>query len=102
MSLIVLVGSIYLQLQYMSFSSEHAGAGDPNLGGTHDPHSQIRPYGPAGGTKMWPEEIRYATSGFNDTSYLDEGAMWPVAYALKELTAADEAGIAALVRKAVS
>jgi len=51
---------------------------------------------------VWAEEIRYATSGFNVTSYLDEGAMWPVAYALKELTAADEARIAALARKAVS
>ena len=44
---------------------------------------------------------RYATLGFNDTANLDEGAMWPVAYALKELTAAEEAVIGALVRKAV-
>jgi uncharacterized protein YdhG (YjbR/CyaY superfamily) len=44
---------------------------------------------------------RYATLGFNDTANLDEGAMWPVAFALKELTAADEARIAALVKKAV-
>ena len=45
---------------------------------------------------------RYATLGFNDTANLDEGAMWPVAYALTELTAADEARIGALVKKAVS
>jgi uncharacterized protein YdhG (YjbR/CyaY superfamily) len=45
---------------------------------------------------------RYASFGFNDTANLDEGAMWPVAYALKELTAAEEARISALVKKAVS
>jgi uncharacterized protein YdhG (YjbR/CyaY superfamily) len=45
---------------------------------------------------------RYATFGFNDPANLDEGAMWPVAYALTELTAADEARLAALVKKAVS
>ena len=45
---------------------------------------------------------RYATLGFNDTAHLDEGAMWPTSFALKELTAADEAKIAALVKKAVS
>jgi uncharacterized protein YdhG (YjbR/CyaY superfamily) len=45
---------------------------------------------------------RYATLGFNDDANLDEGAMWPVAYALKELTAAEEAKISALVKKAVS
>ena len=45
---------------------------------------------------------RYATLGFNDTANLDEGAMWPVAFALKELTAAEEARIGALVKKAVS
>jgi uncharacterized protein YdhG (YjbR/CyaY superfamily) len=45
---------------------------------------------------------RYATFGFSDTANLDKGAMWPVAFALKELTAADEAKIAALVKKAVS
>ncbi len=43
---------------------------------------------------------RYATFGFNDTANLDEGAMWPVAFALKELTADVEATISALVRKA--
>jgi uncharacterized protein YdhG (YjbR/CyaY superfamily) len=45
---------------------------------------------------------RYATLGFNDAAHLDEGAMWPVAFALTGLTAADEARIAALVKKAVS
>jgi hypothetical protein len=44
---------------------------------------------------------RYAMLGFNDSANLDKGAMWPIAYALKELTAADEAKIAALVKKAV-
>ena len=46
-------------------------------------------------------KTRYATLGFNDSAHLDEGALWPVAFALKELTAADEAKIAALVKKAV-
>jgi uncharacterized protein YdhG (YjbR/CyaY superfamily) len=45
---------------------------------------------------------RYATFGFNDSANLDEGAMWPTSFALKELTAADEARIGALVKKAVS
>ena len=45
---------------------------------------------------------RYATFGFNDVANLDEGAMWPVSFALKELTATEEAKIAALVKKAVS
>ncbi len=45
---------------------------------------------------------RYATLGFNDAANLDEGAMWPTAFALKELTAAEEASISALVKKAVS
>jgi uncharacterized protein YdhG (YjbR/CyaY superfamily) len=45
---------------------------------------------------------RYATFGFNDTANLDEGAMWPTSFALKELTAAGEERIAALVKKAVS
>ena len=44
---------------------------------------------------------RYATFGFNDTANLDEGAMWPTSFALKELTATEEAKIAALVKKAV-
>ena len=46
-------------------------------------------------------KTRYATLGFNDVATLDDGAMWPVAYALKELTASDEAKIVALVKKAV-
>ncbi len=45
---------------------------------------------------------RYATLGFSDTANLDEGALWPVAFALKELTTAGEAKIEALVKKAVS
>ena len=47
-------------------------------------------------------KTRYATLGFNDVANLDDGAMWPTAFALKELTAADEAKIGALVTKAVS
>jgi len=47
-------------------------------------------------------KTRYATFGFNDTANLDEGGMWPVAFALKELTDAEEASIVALVKKAVS
>ncbi len=47
-------------------------------------------------------KTRYATLGFSDKANLDEGAMWPTAFALKELTAADEARIRALVKKAVS
>jgi uncharacterized protein YdhG (YjbR/CyaY superfamily) len=45
---------------------------------------------------------RYATFGFNDDANLDEGAMWPTSFALKELTAAAEERIIALVKKAVS
>ena len=45
---------------------------------------------------------RYATFGFSDKANLDEGSMWPTSFALKELTAAEEARIAALVKKAVS
>jgi uncharacterized protein YdhG (YjbR/CyaY superfamily) len=45
---------------------------------------------------------RYATFGFSDTANIDEGDLWPVAFALKELTAAEEAKIVALVKKAVS
>ncbi len=45
---------------------------------------------------------RYATFGFSDAANLDEGAMWPTAFALTELTATDEARIGALVKKAVS
>ena len=45
---------------------------------------------------------RYATFGFNEDANLDEGTMWPTSFALKKLTAADEARISALVKKAVS
>jgi uncharacterized protein YdhG (YjbR/CyaY superfamily) len=45
---------------------------------------------------------RYATFGFNEDANLDEGDMWPTSFALKKLTAAEEARIAALVKKAVS
>jgi len=45
---------------------------------------------------------RYATFGFSDEANLDEGALWPTSFALKELTAAEEAKIGALVKKAVS
>ncbi len=47
-------------------------------------------------------KARYATFGFSDKANLDEGTVWPVAFALKELTAAAEAKIGALVKKAVS
>jgi hypothetical protein len=47
-------------------------------------------------------KARYATFGFSDKANLDDGAMWPTSFALKELTAAEEARIAALVKKAVS
>jgi uncharacterized protein YdhG (YjbR/CyaY superfamily) len=46
-------------------------------------------------------KTRYATFGFNDTANLDDGDMWPTSFALKDLTAAEEARIAALVKKAV-
>jgi uncharacterized protein YdhG (YjbR/CyaY superfamily) len=45
---------------------------------------------------------RYATFSFSDAANLDEGAMWPISFALKELTAAEEAKIGALVKRAVS
>jgi uncharacterized protein YdhG (YjbR/CyaY superfamily) len=45
---------------------------------------------------------RYAMLGFNDSAKLDDGSMWPIAYALKELTKADEARIAKLVKQSVS
>jgi uncharacterized protein YdhG (YjbR/CyaY superfamily) len=47
-------------------------------------------------------KTRYSTFGFSDAAHLDDGTMWPVAFALKELTASDEAKIGALVKKAVS
>ena len=45
---------------------------------------------------------RYATLGFSDAAHLDEGEMWPTSFALKALTAVEEARIAALIRQAVS
>jgi uncharacterized protein YdhG (YjbR/CyaY superfamily) len=47
-------------------------------------------------------KARYASFGFDEAAHLDDGTMWPVSFALTELTAADEAKLAALVRKAVS
>jgi uncharacterized protein YdhG (YjbR/CyaY superfamily) len=47
-------------------------------------------------------KTRYATLGFNDSANLDDGALWPVAFALRELTVADEAKIGVLVKQAVS
>jgi uncharacterized protein YdhG (YjbR/CyaY superfamily) len=47
-------------------------------------------------------KTRYSTLGFSDAAHLDEGTLWPVAFALTELTAAEEARIGALVKKAVS
>jgi len=47
-------------------------------------------------------KTRYATFGFSDSANLDEGGLWPVAFALKDLTAVEEARIGALVKKAVS
>jgi uncharacterized protein YdhG (YjbR/CyaY superfamily) len=47
-------------------------------------------------------KTRYSTFGFNDAAHLDEGTMWPTAFALTKLTPADEARIGALVKKAVS
>ena len=47
-------------------------------------------------------KARYCTLGFSDSAHLDEGSMWPSSFALTDLTPADEAKIAALVKKAVS
>ena len=47
-------------------------------------------------------DARYATLGFSDNANLDEGAVWPTSFALKQLTAAEEAKITALVKRAVS
>jgi uncharacterized protein YdhG (YjbR/CyaY superfamily) len=47
-------------------------------------------------------KARYATLGFDEAAHLDDGAMWPTSFALKELTAAEEEEIVALVKKAVS
>jgi uncharacterized protein YdhG (YjbR/CyaY superfamily) len=47
-------------------------------------------------------KTRYSTLGFNDAAHLDEGGIWPVAFALQKLTGVEEAKIGALVKKAVS
>jgi uncharacterized protein YdhG (YjbR/CyaY superfamily) len=47
-------------------------------------------------------KTRYATLGFSDKAHLDEGALWPVAFALKALAATEEARISALVKKAMT
>jgi uncharacterized protein YdhG (YjbR/CyaY superfamily) len=85
-------------------------------------HSIIKDSAPALSPKLWygmpayakdgkvvcffqPAEkfkSRYATLGFNDVANLDDGAMWPTAFALTKLAAADEARIGELVKKAVS
>ena len=85
-------------------------------------HAIIKASGPALSPKLWygmpayakdgkvvcffqsaqKFSTRYATFGFSDKANLDKGTVWPVAFALKELTAADEARIGALVKKAVS
>jgi len=86
-------------------------------------HAIIKANAPALGAKLWygmpayankdgnvvcffqdaqKFKTRYATLGFSDKAHLDEGRMWPNAFALKDLTAAEEATIAALVKKAVS
>ena len=85
-------------------------------------HAIVRASAPALSPKLWygmpayardgkivcfyqPAEkfkTRYATLGFNDAANLDEGSVWPTAFALKKLTTADEARIGALVKKAVS
>ena len=48
------------------------------------------------------DETRYSTFGFSDQANLDDGGMWPTAYALTELRAADEAAVGALVKQAAS
>ncbi len=57
---------------------------------------------PTTGRAPWMVRARYATLGFSGAANLDEGALWPVGFAVKELTAAAEARIGALVKKAVS
>jgi hypothetical protein len=57
---------------------------------------------PATGRAPSVGAMRYVTFGFNEWANLDEGGMWPIAFALKELTAAEEARIVDLVKKAVS
>src|ERR1700674_51834 len=95
---------------------------DPTATGKNALHAIIKPNAPALSPKTWygmpayakdgnvvcffqsaqKFKTRYATLGFSDKANLDQGQMWPTAFALKELTAAEEAKIGALVRKAVS
>jgi uncharacterized protein YdhG (YjbR/CyaY superfamily) len=95
---------------------------EPDRGMAERLHSLIRARAPALSPKTWygmPAyardgkiicffqsagrfKARYATLGFSDQANLDEGAMWPTSFALKELTAAEEARIDALLKKALS
>jgi uncharacterized protein YdhG (YjbR/CyaY superfamily) len=96
--------------------------GEPDRGMAERIHAIVKASAPSLAPKLWygmpayakggkvvcffqPAQkfkARYATLGFNDPANLDHGAMWPVAFALTELTAADEKKIAALVKKAAS
>jgi len=67
----------------------------------------MRAYARDGNVVFWFKaadkfKTRYATLGFSDKARLDDGSMWPTEYALKELTATEEARITSLVKKAVS
>ena len=96
---------------------------EPDRAMAHRLHALIKAHAPALSPKTWygmpayagndgkvvcffqsaqKFKSRYATLGFSDTANLDDGAMWPTTFALKELTAAEEARIGALVKKAVS
>jgi len=99
-----------------------AGMGEPDRSMGKRLHAIIRANAPALSPKLWygmpayakndkvvcffqsagKFKTRYATLGFSDKATLDEGAMWPTTFALKELSAAEEAKIGALVKKAVS
>jgi uncharacterized protein YdhG (YjbR/CyaY superfamily) len=99
-----------------------AGMREPDRGMARRLHAIIKASAPALSPKTWygmpayardgkvvcffqsaqKFNTRYATFGFNDAANLDEGALWPVAFALKALTPAEEARISALVKKAVS
>ena len=95
---------------------------DPDRGMAERLHAVIKASAPALSPRLWygmpayardgkvvcffqsaqKFKTRYATLGFSDQASLDEGAMWPTAFALTELTAGDEARISALVQQAVS
>jgi hypothetical protein len=96
---------------------------EPDRGMAERLHALIKATAPALSAKLWygqpayadkdgkvvcffqPAQkfnTRYSTLGFSDAANLDDGAMWPVAFALKELSASDEAKIGALVKKAAS